>query len=44
MARSFALDGQINGVAFHRYVANVSDLTLNKGNIIDLDNLGGHKG
>jgi hypothetical protein len=38
------LDGQINGVAFHRYVADVLAPTLNKGDIIDRDNLGGHKG
>lgn len=44
IAAPFVLDGPINGLAFHRYVADVLAPTLNKGDIVVLDNLGSHKG
>jgi transposase len=39
----FVLDGPINAAAFHRYVVDVLAPTLIAGDIVILDNLGGHK-
>jgi transposase len=40
----FVLDGPINGTAFTAWVEQCLAPTLNRGDIVILDNLGSHKG
>jgi transposase len=44
LAAPYVIDGPINGASFRAYVEQVLVLTLNRGDVVVMDNLASHKG